>query len=254
MSRQDKRGGRRGQQLRAQLAGEAARLMYHEGVKQYLDAKQIAARRLLGSAGARRIRFRPHDLPSNGEIRAALLQLAEQAEGPARAGRLLAMRAVALEVMAALEGFSPRLIGSVASGHIRCGSDIDLHVFADEDGAITARLASMGWPHETERIAIRKGGVIAVYTHVYLDRGFPVELSVYPRRELRVVGRSSTDGQPIDRVSPGRLAARARADAPELWRRYQDSGEIPDLDAHVATSKAGPAGAFDGLLATLSDL
>jgi len=41
-----------------------------------------------------------------------------------------AMRVIALEAMQALERFSPRLIGSVATGHVRRGSDIDLHVCA----------------------------------------------------------------------------------------------------------------------------
>lgn len=248
-----KRNKRRGhsQQLRARIAEEAARLMYREGVKQYFDAKNIAARRLLGHAGARRMHFRPHDLPGNGEIREALLRLAARAEGPDRQGRLFAMRAVALEVMAALESFSPRLIGSVASGHIRRGSDIDLHVFADVEDALTARLAALRWPHETERVAIRKDGDIREFTHVYLDRAFPVELSVYPRRELRIVGRSSTDGRPIDRVSPARLAALMASEHPRLWQRYQDTGAIPDLSAHAADAGLGPGGEFDGLLASL---
>ena len=38
------------------------------------------------------------------------------------------------------------------------------------------------------------------YTHIYLQADFPVELSVYPRAELRVVSRSSTDGKPIKRL------------------------------------------------------
>ena len=38
------------------------------------------------------------------------------------------------------------------------------------------------------------------YTHIYLQADSPVELSVYPRAELRVVSRSSTDGKPIKRL------------------------------------------------------
>ncbi|HEU4537984.1 MAG TPA: nucleotide-binding enzyme, partial [Polyangiaceae bacterium] len=63
--------------LRASLALEAARIMYQEGVKQYFTAKRIAAKRVLGRVGGRRLRFRPQELPSNGEIRDALLHLAE---------------------------------------------------------------------------------------------------------------------------------------------------------------------------------
>ena len=246
MNRQD--------QLRARIAEEAAALMYREGVKQYLDAKRIAARRLLGASGARRVRFRPRDLPSNGEIRAALLRLAARAEGADRQRRLFAMRAVALETMRALEDFTPRLIGSVASGHIRRGSDIDLHVFTDVEDHLTLRLRDLGWDHDLDRVAIQKDGTVQEFLHIYLDRGFPVELSVYPRRELRVVTRSSTDGQPIDRVPPDRLEDLLRREHPADHRRWQRDGAIPDLDALVEASAATPGGPFDGLLAELQQL
>lgn len=88
--------------LRAAVAVEAARLMYEEGVKQYFTAKRLAAKRLLGRTGGRRLRYRPMDLPSNGEIRDALLAIAELAEGDARTRRLFAMRVVALRAMRAL--------------------------------------------------------------------------------------------------------------------------------------------------------
>ena len=88
--------------LRVAIATEAARLMYEEGVKQYFTAKRMAARRLLGRVAGRRLRYRPADLPSNGEIRDALLALAALAEGSGRTRRLFAMRIVALEAMRAI--------------------------------------------------------------------------------------------------------------------------------------------------------
>jgi hypothetical protein len=103
--------------LRAAIAQLAAQIMYGEGVKQYFTAKRIAAKRLIGRTGARRLRYRPRDLPSNGEIHEALLALAIEIEGERRTRRLFAMRVVALEAMAPLESFHARLIGSVATGH-----------------------------------------------------------------------------------------------------------------------------------------
>ena len=244
--------GRKSTRLRAQLAREAAHLMYHEGVKQYLDAKRLAARKLLGQSSARQLRFRPHDLPSNGEIRAALLDLARLAEGPSRTRRLFAMRMIALETMADLDAFSPRLIGSVASGHVRCGSDIDLHVFSDVEDALPRALDRLGWAHRTEQVTIWKDGQLRAFTHVYVDRAFPLELSVYPRRELRMVGRSSTDGKPIDRVSHARLRALIAADHPGLSALHACSTDMPDLEALAAASEQPPAGRYDGLMAELA--
>ena len=115
--------------LRAAIAQLAAQIMYGEDVKQYFTAKRLAAKRLLGQVNAKAIRYRPHDLPSNGEIKEALLELVTEIEGDGRTRRLFAMRIVALEAMEALAPFNPRLIGSVATGHVRSGSDVDIHVF-----------------------------------------------------------------------------------------------------------------------------
>jgi hypothetical protein len=104
------------------------------------------------------MRYRPTDLPSNGEIRDALLAIAELAEGAARTRRLFVMRIVALEAMRALEPFAPRLIGSVRSGHIREASDIDLHVFTDDSDALIAHVKRLAWVFDTERVSILKHG------------------------------------------------------------------------------------------------
>lgn len=54
--------------MRQLLAQEAARLMYGEAVDQYFTAKRMAAKRLFGSGGVRRLQLRPADLPSNPEL------------------------------------------------------------------------------------------------------------------------------------------------------------------------------------------
>ena len=202
----DKQAGRR-DRVRSELAMEAGRLMYEEGVSHYFDAKRVAARRVFGSQGERSLRSRPALLPSNGEIRAALLLLADLSEGEGRTARLHAMRALALEVMEALPEFRPRLIGSVASGHIRRGSDVDLHVFADDIEDLLYAVEEQGWEWDMAEVTIRRGSAFETFTHVYLELEYPVELSVYPVRDIRFRPRSSTDGRPIDRVSSARLRA-----------------------------------------------
>jgi predicted nucleotidyltransferase len=246
----DRKGKRRGRsdRTRQAIAREAASLMYREGVRQYIDAKRIAARRVLGTDEAR---HRPHALPSNGEIREQLLELVSLAEGRDRTRRLFAMRVVALQILRELAPWHARLIGSVWSGHARRGSDVDVHVFGDLD-QITRDLADRGWTFEHEEVLIRVPTGFRVYHHLHVTSwpgspgtsGFPSELSVYPLSERRDATRSSVTGHPIERVSPARLEALLREEhGPELeaWER-----------TGVLEFEEGPeAGEFEGLLREL---
>lgn len=216
--------------LRSAIAREAARLMYEEGVGQYLDAKHLGAKRVLGRDGARTLRHRPRFLPSNGEIREALLELAELTEGAERSERLFAMRVVALEHMRALEGFDPRLIGSVRSGHVRRGSDIDLHVFTNDVEVLEQRVHALGWVYELDVVTLRVGQGFQEYLHLHVEALFPVELSVYERRERRIASRSSTDGKRIERTKPEALEALLASEHPEAWEAYQRCGELEDRE------------------------
>ncbi len=186
-------------QIRQTLAKEAARLMYEEGVSQYFDAKRMAAKRLFGQSGKKGMQYRPKDLPSNGEISLEIAKLVELLEDD-REERWSAMRATALILMKALEPFHPRLIGSVSTGRVRKGSDIDLHVFTDDIEALEQHLQHLQWQFDKKQVAIRHGKEFAEYTHIYVEADFPVELSVYPLKERRVTGRSSTDLKPIKRL------------------------------------------------------
>lgn len=213
-------------QLRLLLAQEAARLMFDEGVNQYFDAKRLAAKRLLGRVGGRKLRYRPQDLPSNGEIQSALLEIAELEEGDGRQERLFVMRIAALETMQSLLSFDPCLIGSVSTGHIRKDSDIDLHVFTDNIEELTMTLDGLGWQYATKMVMIRKSNEISEYTHVHMNRGFPVELSVYPMQERRNRQRSSTDGKPIIRVKPKALMQCLEKEHAQLWQNYLNDKNV----------------------------
>ena len=120
--------------LRQAIALEAARLMYERAESEYHTAKRKAARRLC------RGNLKPQDLPSNTEIRDRVQQFARLHEGDKRTKHLREMRLEALRLMHLLRAFRPRLIGSVMTGHVRKGSDIDLHVFSDSPTLVTELL------------------------------------------------------------------------------------------------------------------
>lgn len=136
--------------LRHAIAFEAARLMYSRQESEYFTAKRKAAKRLC------RGDVKPNDLPSNAEIRDLIQSFARIHEGESRKDNLKAMRFEALKLMRLLCRFKPRLIGSVMTGHVRKGSDIDLHLFSDFIEPITAVLESEGYTFDVERKQVVK--------------------------------------------------------------------------------------------------
>jgi predicted nucleotidyltransferase len=196
---------RRLDQRRA-IAEEAARLMVEEDVTEYISAKQIAADNVCGMRVGSNV-----PLPSNGEIRAAIVARATLVEGVRRGERLRHLRHVALEVMGQLAAFEPRLIGSVATGAIHRNSDVDIQVFCADHAPLEWTLRACG--HDAERLEheVARDGRFHRYIHYHFDlRDTDVELSVYPPEELRTVRLSSIDGKPIDRVPRRRLEALIR--------------------------------------------
>lgn len=204
--------------MRQTLAKEAARLMYEESVDQYYDAKRLAVKR--STNNGRKHKYRPKDLPSNGEISQELRKLAALHEGDDLTRRLFAMRLCGLEVMELLENFNPRLIGSVSTGNIRKGSDIDIHVFTDSLEILLDHIGALGWTYTSANVTIQKSNQFIDYTHVYVQHNFPVELSVYPENEIRICGRSSTDGKRIVRLSSRRLQNLIAEEHCEDWQNH----------------------------------
>src|SRR5215475_2519295 len=159
--------------LRQTIAFEAARLMYERLESEYYTAKRKAAKRLC------RRGVKPEDLPSNAEIRDQIQVFARIHEGDKRTAHLREMRLEALRLMRLLRAFRPRLIGSVMTGHVRKGSDIDLHVFTDTAGLVTDVLEQHGYQFDVERKQIVKFEEARTFTHIHVYDRFNFELTVY---------------------------------------------------------------------------
>src|SRR5437660_7535977 len=197
--------------LRQAIALEAARLMYERVESEYYTAKRKAAKRLC------RRGVKPEDLPSNAEIRDQIQLFARIHEGDKRTRHLRDMRVQALRLMRLLHRFRPRLIGSVMTGHVRKGSDIDLHVFSDSPALVADLLQQQGYQYDVERKQVVKHGESRVFTHIHVHDRFNFELTVYAEDKAHYVFRSSITGKAIERASVRELE--------ELLAR-----EYPDLD------------------------
>jgi hypothetical protein len=221
-SSRDRRDRSRGREkFRRQIIVEAARLMYRRHEKEYYRAKLKAARGLCGGW------VKPSDLPSNAEIRDEVQRMACLFEGDRRHERLREMRVEALRLMRLLVHFKPKLIGSTLTGHVRHGSDIDLHVFTGGVDAVAMVLEREGMAFDIEHKRVTKHGEERIYTHVHIQDRFPIELTVYPTDKVAYAFKSSITGKAIERATLAEFEMLLRAEYPNL-----------DLDAEVLEAES----------------
>ena len=184
--------------------------MYHREESEYFRAKMKAARRVCSGEP------KPSELPSNREIRDQIQTFARMHEGDQRDENLRQMRIDALRMMRILKTFRPRLIGSTLTGHVRRGSDIDLHVFSDSVEAVEAALEAEGVVHELQRKRVRKQGVEQIFTHIHARDHFPLELTIYPANKAYHVFKSSITGKAIERASIAELEQLLEHEYPDV--------------------------------------
>ena len=184
--------------------------MYARDESEYYRAKMKAARRICTGD------VKPRDLPSNREIRDQIQAMARIHEGRRRTEALHEMRVEALRMMRILRIFRPRLIGSTMTGHVRKGSDIDLHLFSNSIEAVTSALENEGIPHEVERKLVRKQGREQTFTHVHIQDRFLFELTVYAANMAHYVFRSSITGKAIERASIAQLEHLLEEEYPDM--------------------------------------
>jgi hypothetical protein len=224
--------------LRQAIALEAARLMYERSESEYFTAKRKAAKRLCRQS------VKPEDLPSNAEIREQIQLFARIHEGERRTENLREMRLEALRLMRLLRPFRPRLIGSVMTGHVRKGSDIDLHVFCDSPALVADLLEQAGCQFDLERKQVVKHGEARIFTHIHVHDRFNFELTVYPEDKAHYVFKSSITGKPIERASIAELED-------FLAREYPDVQLDEELAAAEESSDCDPYPLFRLLLLPL---
>jgi HD domain len=199
------------ERIRRQIAFLAAQMMYQRTESEYFTAKRKAAKQL-----GVEYRYRPGDLPSNAEIRDQIQAMARMHEGPKRLETLRDMRLDALRFMRLLARFRPRLIGSVRTGHVRKGSDIDIHLFCDSLALVTDILDELALQYDVEHKRIIKHDEERFFTHIHVYDRNNFELTLYPEDKAHYVFKSSITGKAIERSSIAELGALLREEYPEI--------------------------------------
>jgi predicted nucleotidyltransferase len=159
---------------RSEVAREAARILYCRNIKEYKEAKEIAAANL-------GIKL----LPSNYEVAIELDRLAEKIEGSSRYERLIEMRKIALEIMYTIKKYSPKLIGSVWRGVAREGSDIDIIVFHDEPNEVQEALFKYNLIKIKDSFFMLDGIPHKALHLWYQIKNYDVEIVIHPQEIVK---------------------------------------------------------------------
>ncbi len=170
-------------------------MMYSRQESEYYRAKMKAARKVCQGW------VKPSHLPSNREIRDEIQRFACTFEGDSRTGNLLSMRLQALRFMRLLKAFRPKLIGSTLTGHIRQGSDIDIHVFSHSCEAVVTQLDDEGVDYRVEHKTVQKHGEQRIFTHIHIQDEYAVELTLYPTERSSYGFKCSITGKQIERAT-----------------------------------------------------
>lgn len=186
---------RKMKQVRREVAAEAARIIATEGQSNYHAAKKKAAERIGASERLA--------LPSNLEIKDALLSYQSLYGGPEHRDTIDNLRRVAVRVMRALQAFQPRLVGSVLDGTANGHSRIALHIFPDSVESAILFLADRNVPFDQEQRQIRwfNGQHRILPVLVFEFDGADVELVLFEPINLRQSPPSPIDGKPQRRAS-----------------------------------------------------
>lgn len=189
------RNHKRNSHGRRRIAAEAARIMATQAQHNYRIAKQKAVQRLGISTHTA--------LPSNMEIKNALISYLSFYGGEQHLLQINKMRKTAVRVMRLLEIFCPRLTGPVLAGTAGQYTPITLHVFNDPPDTIAIHLLDNG---VTFQNGLRKtrwynGSHHQLPLLIINVDGLEVELVLFNRLGLRQAPPDPVDGRPQKRAS-----------------------------------------------------
>lgn len=178
------------QQLRAQIAAVAARLVAQDGAD-YAQAKRKAASLVLGDAPPA-----PKLLPDNIEVEEEVRRYQALFQGATQPARLLRLRTVALQVMDALAEFTPYITGPVLSGTAGEHDDIHLQLFANSAKEVQIFLLGKNVEFEISETPHFKGARFdPVETVSFLWHKEGVHAELYELDDLRGALKPRADGR-----------------------------------------------------------
>jgi hypothetical protein len=201
------------QRNRLRVAQEAARLMSEHGIRDFHHAKLKAAERL-GILDTQA-------LPRNLEIEQALREHQRLFLADRQPQLLQQRREAAVEAMAFLAAFEPRLVGAVLEGTADAHSAVCLHVHSDDPDAVVQYLHEHGVPIEMQvrRLRYSRDEQPEYPVLLFSADDLPFDLTVLPRDALRQAPLDRTELRPMRRASLAQVEVLLAEDAGEAFEQ-----------------------------------
>ncbi len=196
-----RRNAPRSDNQRRLVAHEAARLMSEQGLDDYYLAKRKAAERLGLSDQA--------SLPRNSEIEAALVERQRLFDAQTHTDRIRQYRDAARDALLFFSAFSPRVAGTVLSGAVAVGSDLEIHLFADTVEGVTLTLMDNEIPYRLvdRRMRVSGNGYERFPACRFLADEVPVLAIMFPVDGVRQAPLCPINGRPMQRADLRELDA-----------------------------------------------
>lgn len=176
--------------VRLEIAAAAARLVAQDGAD-YGSAKRKAARQVLGDTPSR-----PNMLPDNDMIEEQVRQYNALFLADSQPARLFQLRAIALQVMEALQQFHPLLSGPVLNGTAGPHDEIYLQLFAESAKEIHIFLLNKNVLLDMSESPHFKGARYdAVETASFLWKNEGVHAALYELDDMRGALKAKADGK-----------------------------------------------------------
>ncbi len=160
-------------------------------------------------------------MPRNLEIEQALREHQRLFLADRQPQLLQQRREAAVEAMAFLAAFEPRLVGAVLEGTADAHSAVCLHVYSDDPDAVVQYLREHGVPIEMQvrRLRYSRDEQPEYPVLLFSAADLPFDLTVLPRDALRQAPLDRTELRPMRRASLAQVEVLLAEDAGEAFEQ-----------------------------------
>jgi len=181
--------------LRSLIAHETAKIIAQEGVKDFRLAKSKAISRLGHGI--------PNNLPSNSEVKNALLEYQRLFKAAVNPTELQKVREKTVTIMALFKNFNPRLVEPAVTALYKPLQEVHLHLYTYTVEEVMFLLMDQNIPFDNIERRYRFQDNTYEYHPVLLFSvdGIEFYIAIFSKRQIHDVPCNQVDNKPMQRLT-----------------------------------------------------